>query len=405
MAASIQLVLRRSKQKTRGGPVPIYLRITKSRKTSFISTGIKVKPSFWNADRQEISASHELATALNKRLKRWVVDAQNEVLKGKSAEAVKKALVGSAGDFVRYAEAYIERLRTHKQFWEVRKYEVLLRKCKACLGKEIKWEHLDKSTLDKFESYLRTVRGNGPNTIRKEISRLRRLCNQAIKDGELAPHDDPFIRYDLPKGQRVEKRKLSISDIQSLAELDLVDSPRLRLSRDAFLLSYYGGGIRFGDLCVLKNRNILKGRVEYRAMKTGKLISVPLPEPAIHIISQYGNESRQDDYLLPLLKRGGLGSDIDIRREISSANAIANKNLKALAERAGMPSEGLSTHVARHSFADLARRVSGDIHAIMQTLGHSDINVTQGYLTSLDNDAVDRLTDQMWNSNQGPNSG
>lgn len=54
-------------------------------------------------------------------------------------------------------------------------------------------------------------------------------------------------------------------------------------------------------------------------------------------------------------------------------------------------------HVARHSFADVARQRSKDIYAISKALGHASLSVTESYLASFDQDAVDSLTDQMWN--------
>ena len=58
--------------------------------------------------------------------------------------------------------------------------------------------------------------------------------------------------------------------------------------------------------------------------------------------------------------------------------------------------EGLSTHVARHSFADYARQRTGDLYAISKSLGHGNLQTTQTYLKSFDRDAVDKLADELW---------
>ena len=73
-----------------------------------------------------------------------------------------------------------------------------------------------------------------------------------------------------------------------------------------------------------------------------------------------------------------------------------NRDLKKLAELAGLESEGLSFHVARHSFADFARSQSGDLYAVSKALGHTSLQVTQKYLKSFDRDAVDRLANTLW---------
>lgn len=63
---------------------------------------------------------------------------------------------------------------------------------------------------------------------------------------------------------------------------------------------------------------------------------------------------------------------------------------------AGIESKGLSFHVARHSFADFARRQSGDLYAVSKALGHTSLQVTQNYLRSFDKDAVDKLAKSLW---------
>jgi site-specific recombinase XerD len=82
---------------------------------------------------------------------------------------------------------------------------------------------------------------------------------------------------------------------------------------------------------------------------------------------------------------------MDIKRLINSKNALANKVLKQLAEMAGIQTN-VSFHIARHSFADYARKSNMNLYDISKALGHSDIKVTEQYLESFDNQS---LTDSM----------
>ena len=67
------------------------------------------------------------------------------------------------------------------------------------------------------------------------------------------------------------------------------------------------------------------------------------------------------------------------------------------AERAGLnDADSISMHISRHSFADYARIKSGNLYAISKTLGHSSLQITEAYLKSFDQDAVDQLADQLW---------
>jgi site-specific recombinase XerD len=60
-------------------------------------------------------------------------------------------------------------------------------------------------------------------------------------------------------------------------------------------------------------------------------------------------------------------------------------------------SKNVTTHTARHSFADIARQKKINISDLSMTLGHSSIKVTQSYLSSFDNQAVDDTLDKMFN--------
>ena len=129
-------------------------------------------------------------------------------------------------------------------------------------------------------------------------------------------------------------------------------------------------------------------------MKTGTPVSIPLPLPALEIIGRYVDQDAS--YLFPYLDKGLEEDAIKLRRRISSRNVVVNRDLKKLAKLAGMQPDGLSFHVARHSFADYARQQSGDLYAVSKTLGHTSLQVTQQYLKSFDRDAVDKLATELW---------
>ena len=394
MATSLKLVQRTQKQ-NKLGEAPIYLRITENRKTTFLSTGVSVFPKLWNAEKQQVRTSHQIADALNQRLSQFKLDAQEKVISGKSAGQTKSVLQGSGGDFVAFAEQYIADLEAKDQVWEARKFKTTLSKCTTAWGKEIGWKQVTAEALQRLNVFMAKKLGNSTNTRCKEISRVRRLVRMAIRRGELSANDDPFHVYQMEKAKRVERRKLSLEEISLIADLEL--SGFAAVARDAFLFSFYGGGIRFGDLCVLRQSNYKGGRLIYKAAKTGKPLSVPLALQGQAILAKYREEGGgEDSLLLPMLKDGDFASEVRLKGRISSLNSQVNKYLKRVLQQARVDADGVSMHVARHSFADLARRVSGDVHAIGQMLGHSDIRVTQVYLKSLDLDAVDQLADQVW---------
>ena len=391
--ASVKLVLRESKKK-KDGTAPVWIRITANRKSRFISTGVYIEPKYWNDRKSQVRASHPIAPTLNANLEKAVLLVREQAFDTPSASAVKKSVKGGGGSFTGYFERFIEGLDTADRYWDWKKYRVTLKKLRACLGNEINWKDLDRPALIAFERHLRETCKNSVNTTRKELQRLRRVIRQGIKDGIVKPETDPFLVYDRPAGKQPERRKLSFEEIATLELLELEAGSPVRATRDAFLLAFYGGGMRFGDVCLLRPEHIQEGRLEYRMMKTGSLVSVPLPKPALQIVEVY--RSNEQTYLFPFLKDGDEKSPVELRRRINSRNVIANQNLKRLARLADLKGEGLTFHVARHSFADYARRQSGDLYAVSKTLGHTSLQVTQQYLRSFDRDAVDKLADSLW---------
>jgi integrase len=80
---------------------------------------------------------------------------------------------------------------------------------------------------------------------------------------------------------------------------------------------------------------------------------------------------------------------------IGAKTALLNKYLKIIAKKAGIDKQ-ISTHTARHSFADIARQKTDNIYNLSKTLGHSSIKITEAYLASFDQKAVDDTLDEVF---------
>ena len=392
--ATVKLVLRASKRKA-DGTAPVYLRVTADRKSRYLATGVAVDPKHWNENKRAVRASHPLAPALNAKLQDLLMKATRQALETPSAAAVKENLTGAGGTLTAYFDRFIDELDAAGRFWEWKKYRVTLGKLRDCFGKELDWKQLDRPALARFERHLRERCGNGPNTVRKELQRLRRVVRQAIKDGIVPPSADPFLLYDRPPARKPDRAKLTLEEIQALEALELEEGSSLAVSRDAFVLAFYGGGMRFGDVCCLRPESVRNGRLDYRMLKTGTAVSLPLPSAALEIVERY--RSGDGPYLLPLLEEGAERDPVHLRRRINARNVVVNRLLKRLTKRAGIEGKNVTFHVARHSFADYARQRSGDVYAVMKALGHTSLQVTQQYLRSFDRDAVDRLASDLWN--------
>ena len=399
---STRLYLRVNKTRA-DGCAPVYLRVIHARRSHVVSSGVWVEPKHWNPEKQRLRATHPMAKPFNAKLEDLLHKAQGAAMHAHTAEAVVAVLDG-AGGLADFFDGMLADLDGAGAYWEAKKYRTLRGKLEAALGKPLAWGMLSRSGLVRFERHLRAPKpggcGNGPNTVRKELARLRHVIQLALRAGALRLDADPFLAYDMPKGRKVVRRRLSADELAKLSGLELPFGSRLRTVRDAFLVAYYGSGVRISDVLRLTPESVVTtddgARLVYRMQKTEKPVAPKLPRAALAVLGPYLEAGRAGRYLFPLLKPGDDADPIDLRRRQQAATSKANKALGRLGDLAEIGGAGLSTHVARHSFADAARK-SGDLYAVSKALGHGNLSTTQAYLADFDTDAVDGLTDSLWN--------
>lgn len=395
MSASVSPILRSSKERD-DGRAPIWIRITANRKSRYISTSIYIKPKHWNDRKREVRKSHELASAYNDEIRSLRLKCEKASLDADTAQAVKDEVLGKSGSVTQFFERFISRLQDRDQYWERKKYNTTLNKLHEALGEDLSWDDLTAGALSKLERYCREERDNNPNTTRKELSRVRRVVNQAIKEKVISAGEDPFLAYEMPERVEPDRRSLSLEEMERLGALDLDPTSDLARDRDAFLLAFYGGGVRFSDVCCLRPSNVRDGRLKYRMLKTDNLVQISLPEPALEIVERW-TEAHEGPFLFPYLDEGDEEDPVHLRKRTAVWNQMANRSLKKLARRAEIKDpDDVTMHVARHSFGDLARRRGDDLYAVSKALGHSDLKTTERYLAAFDDEAVDNLTDQIW---------
>ena len=392
--ATAKIYLRTDRPK-KDGTFPVYLRLTAHRKKRYTATGVSVEPKHWNERKSRVRASHPIADALNARLDEIEAEAKTAALGATSADAVKAAVGGATGSLTTFFQSFVDGLDADGKLWEHRKYKTTLTKLRGALGQSLTWAEVDVDALRRFERYLRLVKENGPNMVRKEMTRLRRVFKQAIREGVIEPSADPFVIYQKPKAKPVHRRKLEMSEIEKLRDADLDPASVTGLARDVFVFAFYVGGMRFGDVCSLRADAVKDGRATYAMMKTRTMVAVPVPAPALAIFERQ-RILAEAPLAFPLIKPVDLSDPVRLRRRVNARNAQLNVSLKRAAAVAEIDSESLSMHVARHSYADFARRKSGDLFAISKTLGHKDLATTEAYLKSFDQDAVDKLGNDLW---------
>lgn len=101
------------------------------------------------------------------------------------------------------------------------------------------------------------------------------------------------------------------------------------------------------------------------------------------IIDKYDTGS--SPYLLPIIKEDGT----DKRTQYKNAAHKLNDRLKQIGKQIGLEIP-LTSYVARHSWASIARSKNISISIISEALGHDSESTTRIYLASLDTSSVDK---------------
>ncbi|MDB8914391.1 site-specific integrase, partial [Parabacteroides merdae] len=154
-------------------------------------------------------------------------------------------------------------------------------------------------------------------------------------------------------------------------------------ARDLFMFSFYTRGMSFIDMAYLKKSNLQNGFLSYRRKKTNQQLLIKWEKPMQEIIDKY--DTMGSSYLLPII----LDAEADERKQYKSAAQLVNSKLKKLGEQIGLPIP-LTSYVARHAWASIARSKNIPLATISEAMGHDSENTTRIYLASLDTSVVDK---------------
>jgi integrase/recombinase XerD len=261
-------------------------------------------------------------------------------------------------------------------------------------SENLQFQEIDRAFLKKYEEYL-LKNGKVQNTIAGYTTKIRATFNRAIEEAIISPADSPFLTYKIKHGV-VNKERLDINQIALIENLDLPTEQKIHHARNAFIFAFYAAGMRVSDVLMLKWKSISNGKLSYVMIKTKKSHSLTLPKQAMVILDQY-DKGEPDDFVFPFMNnRVNLNNPEILHGQIGSKTALVNKLLKEIATKAEIDTN-VTFHIARHSFADYARKNSDNLYNLSKTLGHSSLNVTQQYLAAFDQKAVDDTLNSIFN--------
>ena len=276
---------------------------------------------------------------------------------------------------------------------------------------KVRFVDITPQWLEKFEYWAFNTEKVKETTLSIYLRTLRALFNEAIRNGEIPKGAYPFhssekTGYKIPQGSGT-KIALTTEQLKKIAELKLSGSKQR--CRDMFLLSFYLGGINFKDLLNLKWKDIKNGEVYFTREKTkytirsSKNIIVPLRESAKKILDTWGNKDKNPEaYVIDHLN-DKMAPEM-ARDSIKSFTKQVNKQLKKIGEHEDIQIHGLSSMVARHSFATILKNSGSPVAFIGEILGHTSTRTTETYLKSFESEQRNKQFDVIDNIGQQSNN-
>ena len=382
----------------------LLLRITVNRKHARIKLNYSIHKNQFNPNPKEykyVRTSNPKHAVINshidekiQQVKDIISDLENDKLTVTANIIKSKMLKPEPMSFLKYANHLANTLKENNHFANYKKYNTVISKLTDYRNNEdIQFDEITPAFLDSFESYLVKL-NNGINTINSNFRTIRAIYYKAIEKGLIDQSKNPFFTYKLKSGNSI-KARLNEQEIQKIENLNLEKEPLVDNIRNAFLFSFYNAGIRISDILLLTWDNIQGERLIYTMYKTNKEHSLKLKEKPLAILEKY--KGRGTSYIFPFFSDRYDYSDMEfLHNQIGAKTTIINKYLKYIASKAGI-NKKITTHTARHSFADIARQKTDNIYNLSKTLGHSSLKVTEAYLSSFDEKAVDDTLDSMFN--------
>lgn len=251
--------------------------------------------------------------------------------------------------------------------------------------------NIQPKDLSNYLEYMRK-RGRSMASVGIYTRDLRCLYNELINSRILTADFYPFGKSEFrPPKAKKNKTSLKIEDIRKIMNYKPDETTKEGFCIDLWLFSYLCSGMNLKDIANLKYKDIkgdflffIRHKTE-RKNRTEKTIKVPIIPQARDIIKKRGNASNSvKEYVFPIL-RSGMNPEEERKQVQNIANQI-NKRMKKLASKLELSKLDINGIGARDAFATISLKQGRPLSDISESLGHSDVSVTQHYLGQIQDD-------------------
>lgn len=387
---SVLTVLDKRKAK-KNGLYPVKVQVIYNRKQKYYTTGQELTIKEWEQLPQ--SKTHKLSNVRHSLENSFsLIKQQVEALvfRGDFSFDILNARLGRySGIFVNSVFLKkMEELKANGQANTYLSYKGTLHKIEQFAGKQISFQEITINWLNRCEHFWLST-GSSYSSMSFYFRNLKCIINMARKDGIIKESQYPFGKgkYEVPNGSG---RKLALTLEQIKRLVTYTDGTVLtEMYRDLWFFSYLCNGINYRDMLFLQYSNIINGEICFIRAKTArntkhsKIIHAVITPEMQSIIDKWGNPNTSpDNYIFPFAK--GTEDPFEKVKLIREVVTECNQVLKKIAYETEIPR--ITTYAARHSFATVLKRSGVNIAYISESLGHSNLSITENYLASFEAD-------------------
>lgn len=396
MKASANINIDKRRMKT-DGTYPLVLRLVCNLQSRTIPLEYAVIKEDWDPNLEMVRKEckqFSSVTRINNYLHKKQQDAQDILDKLTTTGEIEKLSITEIKNrvinkkdhttFESFGNKLVDELKLAKKLGNASVYEQAIGFLKRhTIGRNITFDEITFQLLKSIEAKFLSE-SNSFNGLSFYLRTIRAIYNRAIKEGKASRENYPFTSYSI-KETKTRKRAIRKTDMDNIKAAQFEPgSPRWH-ARNIFLFSFYNRGMNFADIAKLRISDIEQDRIYYKRSKTGKPLSVKLIDATREILSTYTVDKTGDDFVFPILKRDTPELQM---KDLYNERKTFNKYLNKIAE--DLEIEGnLTSYVARHSWATIAKDLNVPISVISEGLGHEDIKTTQIYLDEFDTSVID----------------
>jgi integrase/recombinase XerD len=358
---------------------PVFIRCTQNRKHKRIHTGVSVSSVYWNKQKQQVRKTHPQYQVYNLLIQtqlKQVLETYHHLMsthKELNLQTLTEALQGKEQEdfFVFAFSTKMQEIKSRNKLGTYRRYETALNKFQVFTSGKLPIQQINYSLLKQYENHLITHHKNSRDTVSANLSVIRTIINEAIRY-DLYKGRNPFDMFKLTYTDNT-KEKLTLDEIHRFIHAPIPAIPSLLLARDFFYACFLAEGTRAGDMIGMKKEYLQQGCLVFAQQKTGAKMMIPVVPELMEIFNRY--HSTEGIYIFPFLNKEAVVNEIIIGNKL----AYINKFIKEVCKYAGILKK-VSSHVARHTYTDIALQVSGgNIYQVQQSLGHSSVKTTEIY--------------------------